>query len=198
MLDEALIESVRNGNRYAFKTLFNIYENRVFRTAYLILRDRQYAEDVVQETFLQVYLKINNLKSIEAFDVWLYKITVNQCTNYQNKTKNVYSIEMDDTLEKNIIHPLKDTYDTENRLIEKETRQGIIHCMYSLPLKYRTVLTLFYYNELSIYEIAQIANCTEGTVKSRLFYGKKKLKKVLINSGFQVNDMEEEADYEVQ
>jgi len=198
MIDSSLIISVQNGNKYAFKTLFDLYENKVFRTAYLMLRDKQYAEDVVQDTFLQVYLKLHSLTTPEAFEVWLYKITINQCTNFINKVKKVSIVELDEQFEKNLIYPKRGQYDTENKIIEKEVRQKIIDCIYSLSVKYRNVLILFYYNEMTIFQISQILNCTEGTVKSRLFYGKKKLKKVFICSGVSINDEEEDINYEIQ
>ena len=193
MTNEFTIERAIKGDIQAFRSLFSLYENKVFRTAYFILRDRQYAEDAVQNSFLQVYLKIGKLSNAKAFDSWLYKITVSQCSSLTRKINKLTVISMDEGLTE-LDMPMSKTFDMpENKVIQKDVQRIIMGCIYSLPLKQRTVLTLFYYNNMSIREISDILSCSEGTVKSRLFYSKQDLKKVLTAQGLDIDDYDKEA-----
>jgi RNA polymerase sigma-70 factor (ECF subfamily) len=160
----------------AFASVFNTYHQKVYKMAWLMLRDHQRAEDVVQETFLQVYTKINKLSNNMAFEKWLYKITVNHCYEIIRKHKKADLLLLDETIE----NFTTNSSIPHMELIQKEVRKKIITAIYALPLKHRTVLILFYFNDLSIKEIAAIISKSEGTVKSRLFYGKKLLKIVLV------------------
>jgi len=193
MADEFTIERAIKGDTQAFRSLFSLYENKVFRTAYFILRDRQYAEDVVQNTFLQVYLKIGKLSNTKAFEAWLYKITVTQCSSLTRKINKLNVVSMDEGLTE-LDMPMSKTFDMpENKAIQKDIQRIIMVSIYSLPVKHRTVLTLFYYNNMSIREIADILSCSEGTVKSRLFYSKQELKKILTIHGIDIDDYDKEA-----
>lgn len=198
MIDEIMIEKARKGDKAAFLKLFSSYENRVLRTAYLILRDKQYAEDAVQETFLQVYLKIGKLSNTKAFEVWLYRITVNICTNLIKKLKRINTISIDE--EDFVLNiPFCSDYNVPHHaVIQEDIKKKIMESIHKLPSDYKTSLILFYYNELSIKDIAYIVNSSEGTVKSRLFRGKKMLKDILAVQGINIYSFDEEVSYEVR
>ena len=89
MVNTSLIEEVQTGSQSAFRRLFEIYSDKVYRTSFYILRDKQYAEDIVQEVFLKVYKSIHKLTKVETFEVWLYRITVNTCSSYFSKIKKI-------------------------------------------------------------------------------------------------------------
>ena len=80
----------------------------------------------------------------------------------------------------------------ENSAIQNEENATILEFIKSLPSKHRIVLTLFYYSDMSIQQISNILNCSEGTVKSRLFHAKDKLRKALSNKGFNIDNSEKE------
>jgi len=76
-VDSLLIEQVIDGDEAAFKKLYDMYKEKVYRIAWMLTNNESAAQDIIQEVFIQVYLKIPKLKYIEAFESWLYKITVN-------------------------------------------------------------------------------------------------------------------------
>lgn len=175
MININVIERAKNGDRNAFVLIYKTYRSRVYSTAYFILKDYQHSEDVVQETFLQTYLNVHKLKELEAFEVWLYKITVNNCFKILKKNRKKHIVELNENIDKIDLDELSVP---ETIIIENELKTKIMECVYSLDDKHRVVLTLFYFNNLAIKDIADIISCSEGTVKSRLFYGKKVLRKL--------------------
>lgn len=184
MINLCIIERAKNGNKDAFILVYNTYRHKVYNTAYFILKDYHYAEDVVQDTFLQVNLNIHKLHAVEAFETWLYKITVNHCLKLLKKIKKSTAIiEFDENIEQIDEDEL---HRPENIIIQREMEARIMSCIYSLAYKHRIVLTLYYFNNMSIKDIAYIVKCSEGTIKSRLFYGKKILKG-LLDSKYNIN-----------
>lgn len=184
LIEESIIEKAKEGDKQAFRTIFRYYEQKVFSTAYFIMKDRQHAEDVVQEVFLKVYLKIHKLQNNKVFEIWLYRITVNLCSSFFRKLNKFSTSSIDEKIMVEDFLISEKFSLPDNILIRKEFQEKVMEVVYSLPVKHRTVITLYYYNNLSIKEISNIMGCSEGTVKSRLFYGKKELKKAF--------DLEEE------
>ncbi len=186
---------VKNRDKSAFIFIYNTYSQKIYNTAFFILKDYQYADDVVQETFLQVYLKIHKLHVAQAFETWLYKIAVSYCLKLLKNIKKTDMIVLDDNIDQFDGNELNIP---DNLIIQKETKVKIRQYIYSLSIKHRVVLTLFYFNNMSIKDIANIIECSEGTVKSRLFYGKKILKDLLYkeNNGNEKNILGD-AVYEV-
>ncbi len=176
LVDYNVIDKAKKGDRNAFILIYSTYRQKIYSTAFFILKDHQHAEDVVQETFLQVHLKIHKLKAVEAFEGWLYKIAANYCLKLLKKAKCTDAIELDED-----ICQLKgsDLDMPDNIIIQMEMEAMVIKGIYSLDSKHRVVLTLFYFNNMSIRDIANTIGCSEGTVKSRLYYGKKVLRTLL-------------------
>ncbi|WP_243122260.1 RNA polymerase sigma factor [Clostridium thermarum] len=174
-----LIKAAQNKDRDAFRSLFAMYKQKVYGTAYLILKDYQHSEDIVQETFLQVYLKLEKLKDPQYFERWLYKITVNLCLDAVRKLKKHPLSSLDEYIELKPDFSLTDAKTPEAVAEYKEIQKKILSCIYSLPSQYAAVLVLFYYNNFTIKEISDIINCSEATVKTRLFRARKNLEKVL-------------------
>lgn len=180
MLDLELLAQLKNNNKHAFRIVFERYRPNVYRTALLILKDHHNADDVVQETFLQVFLKIHKLTNPMAFEKWLYRITVNLCFEVIRKKGKTEVLSVDEVIEtlfssKDDKLPMPDEV-----VIQREIQENIMKSIDSLSLKHRTVLILYYFNDFNLKEISEIIDCTEGTVKSRLFYAKKLLKDSLI------------------
>ena len=182
MEDGELIARVKNNDRQAFKVLFDTYRPKVYKTAFLILKDYEYADEVVQETFIQVFLKIHKLTNPIAFEKWLYKIAVNLCFEIIRKNKKSKIVSLNEENSKELDNSTTDIFLPDNIVIQKEIQDKIMKCIDSLQVKHRTVLILFYFNNFSVKEISDIVNCSEGTVKSRLFYGKKLLKEDLLTN----------------
>lgn len=179
MYDQMVIQ-LNEYNKDNFKQLYDKYKLKIYKTIYLITNDSSTAEDILQEVFIQVYLKINSLKNASAFEHWLYKITINCCMKNFKKNKRFGIIEDDSKFynksEDNI------TYLPEENLMKKEVSKEIWKLISLLPKYHRIPIILYYYNELSIKEISTIMKCSEGTVKSRLYYCKNYLKNALKNN----------------
>jgi RNA polymerase sigma-70 factor, ECF subfamily len=182
LIDEELIERVRSKEKTAFRSLYTLCSQRVYKTAYMILKDKEYAEDVVQETFIQVYLKIGALTNVSAFNVWLYKITVNNCYRLIKRNKKSGALFVEDDIDRLTEFQEGESELPENIFIQKENIKAIMECIYTLPVNQRTTLILFYFNDMSIKQISEIMKCSEGTVKSRMFHGRRALKAVIQNA----------------
>lgn len=176
LISEELIQRIKTKDRDAFKELFDMYREKVYRMSYIILREKTAAEDVLQEVFIQVYLKIKDLKHIAAFEVWLYRITMNCCRKFINKESKFSTINIDENYDGYTDIQDDEINTPESILSNKEFCKEVMKELYELPEYQRISLILFYYNEMSIKEIAIIMNCSDGTVKSRLFHGKKHLR----------------------
>ncbi|MDP4090262.1 MAG: RNA polymerase sigma factor [Bacillota bacterium] len=175
-LMEALIERMSDGYEDAFERIYSMYMNKVYNTARMMTEDEKAAEDILQEVFIIIYKKIYKLKHAEAFESWLYRITVNCCNNYFKKRKSTVVTE-DDKLADVIGADTGQTPGEE--LISRETNDEIYKAVNTLPGKYRECIILYYYSEMSIAQIADVLDCSAGTVKSNLFKAKKALKKKL-------------------
>ena len=174
MDDEILVQQLKRGNHEAFYLLYEKYKNLVIRTAYLITGNKADSEDVAQETFVKVYLHIAELKNDAGFKPWMMQILVR--TAYRTGKKKSREVP-DEEIEKlsenqSVLSPL-------GQMIKKEEAEIISRAVAALPIKQRTVVVLYYYNDLSVGEIAEMLHCQEGTVKSRLHTARKYLKKKL-------------------
>ncbi|WP_310605050.1 sigma-70 family RNA polymerase sigma factor [Anaerosporobacter sp.] len=144
-----------------------LYSNMVYKIALTYTKNIQLAEDVFQTTFLKYMESEKELDTEEHRKAWLIKVTLNEC-------KRIYrSAYFKRTV------PLEDIYMAQ----EEETDQ-IFNEVMKLPLKYRKVIHLFYYEELSIKQISSLLEMKESTVTSQLTRARQKLKKVLIEGGY--------------
>lgn len=172
MEEDVLVKEMKEGKKDAFDKLYQQYQNTAIRMAYLITGNYADSEDITQEAFVKCYLHRKELKENQSFKSWFFRILTRTAWKYcQKKGKEIPEEEIDkgevsDNTSLDII--LKQE---EHERITKEIRQ--------LSVKHRTVVVLFYYNEMSTKEIADILECMEGTVKSRLYTARKQLKKSL-------------------
>jgi RNA polymerase sigma-70 factor (ECF subfamily) len=162
-----------------FMKIYNDYGTKVYRTAFMVLRNANLAEEAVQEVFLTVYKKADSLRETRALEKWLYKVTVNACIDIIRKEKKVVNLAEADL---NLILETDDSLLPESAVIANETEKEIISAIYSLPEQQRIPIILYYYNNLTYQDIAGIMNCPEGTIKSRIYTAKKLLKTIILNS----------------
>jgi RNA polymerase sigma-70 factor (ECF subfamily) len=180
MFNEALIiERLLKNEETAVSEIVNLYGDRMFRTAFAITGDIQTAEEVVQDTFLQVCRKIVSFRQQSTLQTWLYRITVNLA---KNSLRNRWFKKVTTMGEEITQVPVTNSSETnpEMAAIQEENRREVINCLQELSEKYRAVLVLFYLEELSIKEICEILKQPEGTIKSKLSRGKTLLKKELV------------------
>ena len=161
-----LLERINSGDREAFVTITRLYQRNVFVLAYSFFRNKEDALDIVQETFLRVYQKIELFKKGKNFQNWLLQITKNLCIDFYRKrqSKEHHLDERMDISELNIRDP--QTSDTQKN---SDINHILSVCINRLSEKQRMVFVLRQYNHLEYSEIAEILNVAIGTVKSLHF-----------------------------
>lgn len=168
-----LVSSAKKGNQQAFNTLYDLTKNAVYYTCSSLLKNSEDVQDLCQDVFLAVFQKLNTLDNEENFCGWVKQIAVHKCFNF-NRGKVEYQIEdevLTNEVETNEVM-LPEEYITNN------SKREIILQLMSDTLTHSQYVTvfLFYFDELSISEISEVLEVSEGTVKSRLNSSRKKMK----------------------
>ncbi len=165
-MDNELIGKILDGDKHAYRVLYDKYVDNAIRTATAITRNREFAKDAVQETFIRVYKNLNKYNPEQPFEPWFYRILTNECNRILKKESKITLIN---------------NYDQESRLSEesKESLIDLYDSIQSLKDKYRIPLLLKYLKGFKEKEIAEILDMNVNTVKTRLFKGRNMLKKVL-------------------
>jgi len=176
--DQALIGAVLDGSEAAFGALVNRYQDRVFRLLGRYCRDAMECEDLAQEVFLKVYRKLHTFQQDSAFFTWLYRVTVNTATDFLSRGKRRRLLLVED--EAMLDLGQRDSTDvTAQPLLDAELAQVTRLLLDKLPEKYRTILILREYEDLSYTEMAEVLDCNIGTVESRLFRARQRFKDAL-------------------
>ena len=168
-----LVLSAKNGNKKAFDKLYKLTSNDVWFTCVSLLKDEENAKDIMQETYITAFLKLDTLKDEEKFCGWITSIAVNKC---KNKLKGKVEYQIDD--EVLITEAETDELMLPEEYITKAEKRKVLLQIMEDTLsfnQYQTVL-MFYFDEMSISEIAQGLEISEGTVKSRLNSSRAKMK----------------------
>lgn len=168
-----LVLSAKNGNKKAFDKLYELTSNDVWFTCVSLLKDEENAKDIMQETYITAFLKLDTLKDEEKFCGWLTAIATNKSKN-KLKGKVEYQIDDEILIAKTETDELMLPEEYINKAEKRKVLLQIIEDTLSFN-QYQVVL-MFYFNELSIAEIAQALEISEGTVKSRLNSSRAKMK----------------------
>lgn len=139
------------------------YGNDVLRTAYVILKSKELAEDVYQETFLRVCRSYDRYRGDCSEKTWIVGIAVNICRDYMRSAWKKRVVVTDDFLN------YTGDGGTEELIERKQARQEVVKAVLDLPDKYREIVQLYYYQEMDVKDIARVLKIPAGTVKSRLF-----------------------------
>ncbi len=177
--DEKLADLVKQQNHQAFAALMSRYQDKIYRYILHWIRDADQAKDLTQDTFLRVYENIYSFDSSLKFSAWLYRIAHNLTVNFIKRNKRMVNVDHD-TL--NWLDSLRGEFDDAIAKIERqELTKEVGELCHFLPLKYREVLCLFYQEDKSYEEIADILRIPVSTVGVRLRRGRQLLKKLLLN-----------------
>jgi RNA polymerase sigma-70 factor, ECF subfamily len=149
----------------------NIYDRRLLRLAYAYVRDWSAAEDRVQDAFIKAYRSMDKLTNTENPFPWLAKIVINECKTSQKRKR--WREVITGFLPEPSISSTEDTY------LGKSDSEKLHDAILSLPEKYRTIIILYYFDELSIEQISEVFGAFQGTVKSRLARGRDRLRRFL-------------------
>jgi len=185
MTDAELINSFKNGNTSSFIGLVKKWEKPIYNFALRNLGSKHSAEDVCQTVFLKAFENLHKLKDPEKFKQWIFTIAANLCRDEFKRRKKfrqkTVSISFNET---NMFEEITDT-DSElpddrfNNMILKDILKD---ALMQIPEQQRTVIIMKQYHNLKFHEIAKITKTSENTVKSRLYYGLKTLRKILENN----------------
>lgn len=174
MTEEALVRRLKEGDKASFDLLYEKYKNMALRTAYLITGNRSDSEDVVQDTFLKVWLHCAELKNEGGFKAWMMQILVR--TAYKSSKKKSRELPDEEIMRK---ADKGQGISFAEEVIAREEAKAIAEAVKSLPIKQRTVVALYYYQQCGVSEIAAMLGVFEGTVKSRLHTARKRLREKL-------------------
>ena len=179
--DWDLVQQARRGDRESFRTLVERYQHKVTALATGMLRNRDDALDVVQDTFTKAYQSLDRFKGESSFYTWLYRITLNQCIDHQRRTARMPSapLESAETPEESpTINAARDDAERDDplqRVHEAEVGERIRQAISELTPEHRAVILLREVEGLSYEEISRALECPKGTVMSRLHYARRQL-----------------------
>ncbi len=173
MAEKLLIRGLKKGKEDAYRQIVKDYGNNLLRTCFLMLGSVEEAEDVVQETFVKVFEKIEGFRENSGLYTWIYTIALNLSRDRLRKKRDVLVLEDEWIGNDDVESHVEDNIDRE--LLKKE--------LFKLHPMYMEVMVLFYFEERSIKEISTLLDEKEGTVKSRLSRGRNILKDSLLKGG---------------
>jgi RNA polymerase sigma-70 factor (ECF subfamily) len=178
--DMEIVRRVQAGDVAAFDRLIGKYRERVYGIIYNLTSNREDAADLAQEAFIKAFQSIHRFGGQSSFFTWLYRIAVNSTLSHLRKSRirSFFSLERintDEPVSREIIAALTDKTGVDRDTFVKELQEKLNDAMLKLSIKHRTVVTLFEIDGLSHQEIAEIMDCSVGTVRSRLHYAKQLL-----------------------
>lgn len=175
--DEELITRIARGDRLAMQVLFARHNLRVFRFVVRLVKDEGLAEDMIGEVFLDVWRQAGRFEARSSVSTWLLSIARFKALSALRKRR-------EDQLDEDMAGEIEDDRDTpEVALLKDDKGAAIRACLGRLSAEHREVVDLVYYHEKSLAEVAAITGAAEATVKTRLFYARKKLSELLAEAG---------------
>jgi RNA polymerase sigma-70 factor (ECF subfamily) len=175
--DELLIGRIASGDRLAMQVLFARHHVRVYRFVLRLVRDESTAEDLISEVFLDVWRQAGRFEGRSAVSTWLLAIA-------RFKALSALRRRPDEELDDETADAIEDTSDTPEVALEKKEKSAVIRkCLEKLSAEHREIIDLVYYHEKSVEEVAEIVGIPENTVKTRMFYARKRLAELLKAAG---------------
>lgn len=171
-----LVEQIKKGDNKSFDKLYKLTEKEIWFTCISFLKNEANAQDIMQETYITAFLKIQTLEKNAQFRSWLNRIAVNKCKDY---LKGKGEIQLSDEILEN--EAVQDELTIPEEYITNQSKRGCILSLMQEALtdvQYQTVI-MYYFNEMSVSEIAEFFECSKGTVLSRLNYSRAKMKKAI-------------------
>jgi len=175
--DEVLIKQIADGNKLAMRALFARHQVRVYRFALRIVRDTALADDVVSEVFIDAWQHAGRYEGRSTVSTWLLGITRHKALTAANR-RSTESIDSQTAM--NVVDPAASP---EAELGHKDTGTVIRRCVAALTPEHAEIIDLVYYQDKSIKEIVEILGIPENTVKTRMFYARKRLAALIAAEG---------------
>lgn len=170
--DQTYIKKTLDGDTNAFAFLIDRYKDMIFSLAFKMVKNREEAEEISQDTFIKAYKNLSKFKGESKFSTWIYKIGYRSCLDSLKKQKEKYNT---DTIDEITINKIKGTTDILETIERKERALIIEKCLDKLPQDERSILWFFYFEELSLKEIVEITSLSQANVKVKLHRARKHL-----------------------
>jgi RNA polymerase sigma-70 factor (ECF subfamily) len=177
--DDVLIGRIATGDRLAMQVLFARHHVRVFRFVLRLVRDESVAEDLISEVFLDVWRQAGRFEGRSQVSTWLLAIA-------RFKALSALRRRPDEELDDEAAEAIEDPSDDPEVVLDKKDKSASIRkCLEKLSAEHREIIDLVYYHEKSVEEVAQIVGIPENTVKTRMFYARKRLAELLKAAGIE-------------
>jgi len=177
--DDVLIERIAKGDRLAMQVLFARHHVRVYRFVLRLVRNTAVAEDLISDVFLDVWRQADRFEGRSAVTTWLLAIA-------RFKALSALRRRPDEELDDDMAAAIEDPADNPEVAVQKKDKSLILRqCLAALSPEHREIIDLVYYHEKSVEEAAEIVGIPENTVKTRMFYARKKLAELLKDAGIE-------------
>ena len=176
LVNAHVIQACQQGDREAFRLLFEAYKDRVFSIACYSLGDEAAADDVTQQIFVKLMTRIGQFRGDSEFSTWLYRLVINSCLDERRKRRRFLPVEDPDTVSNTANQKTPET-----GYARREVADSVRQAIGGLKPKMRLPILLKYIEGLSYEEIAEVLGCSKGTVASRLNRAHKALAKRLVH-----------------
>ena len=175
--DEALVDRIAQGDRLAMQTLFARHHVRVYRFALRIVSREALAEDLISEVFFDVWRQAGRFEKRSSVSTWLLSIA-------RHKAYSALRRRSEDELDEATAAAIEDPSDSPEVIVQKKDKADVLRaCLAALSPDHREIIDLVYYHEQSVEEVSRIVGIPESTVKTRMFYARKKLSEILKAAG---------------
>jgi RNA polymerase sigma-70 factor (ECF subfamily) len=177
--DVALIDAIAQGDKRALQTLYARHNVRVFRFLLRFVSDEASAEDLVSEVFLDVWRQAGRFERRSQVSTWLMAIA-------RNKALSVLRRRATEELDEEVAEFIEDPSDSPEVTLQKaETSAVLRQCLGELSPAHREIIDLVYYHEKTIEEVAEIIGVPQNTVKTRMFYARKRIAEMMSDKGIE-------------
>lgn len=178
MVDVNLIQQCKEGDRDAFARLVSHYQSLVHACCFHFTRNVSDAEDLVQETFLRVYLDLHQLQDHTKFPMWLRQVTNRVCRMWKRRHRQTEHADVDSAMAPEVV--ISHDASPEHELIRRDIRELIVQSIARLPEDQRMMVTMYYLDDWSYREIADVLDLPQTTIKTRLHRARRRLKRDLL------------------
>ncbi|WP_442598326.1 sigma-70 family RNA polymerase sigma factor [Neobacillus sp. D3-1R] len=174
-VNEQAIFSGKNQEE-VLENIMNSYGSAIKSLIYSYMKDWEITSDLTQEVLVTIYLKLDTFHHKSSLKTWIYSIAINKCKDYMKSWHYRNTV-----INEKLFFFMRDSKKTpEEQIIEKSNNKELEKAIWSLPLKYREVFLLYYYQDFSLEEVSEALGIPIATVKTRLYRGKEKVKKSFI------------------
>jgi RNA polymerase sigma-70 factor, ECF subfamily len=170
--EQIIIRKILDGENHFFEQIVILYQDMVFTLALRVIKNREEAEEIAQDVFIKVFKSLKSFNQKSKLSTWIYRITYNTSINrYKSQKKRMLTTEIDNKTE----FSMGSIPDANYEISTQEKRQIINNAILNLSETEKIIITLYYYDDLPVNEIAQIVGITSQNVKVKLFRSRQKL-----------------------